>query len=122
MNFQVYRDYGGATQALWLTFYVLGALTMMVVALCFLVRTSKFGLGLLAIREDEDAARALGKNAFWYKLQSLMIGGAIGGCACSAVAKSSALAVVAKRMTVEAFMDRVSHALLGLSVESIIRA
>ena len=28
---------------------------------------------LRAVREDEDAARALGKNAFSYKLQSLAI-------------------------------------------------
>jgi neutral amino acid transport system permease protein len=42
---------------------------------------SPWGRVLRAIREDEDAARALGKNAFWYKLQSLMIGGAIGGLA-----------------------------------------
>ncbi|NCV97610.1 MAG: branched-chain amino acid ABC transporter permease [Acidimicrobiia bacterium] len=34
-----------------------------------------------AIREDEDAARALGKNAYFYKMQSLMLGGMIGGVA-----------------------------------------
>ena len=32
-----------------------------------------------AIREDEDAARSLGKNAYWYKVQSLILGGVIGG-------------------------------------------
>ena len=36
---------------------------------------------LRAIREDEDAARALGKNAFSYKLQSLAIAAAIGAIA-----------------------------------------
>ncbi len=40
--------------------------------------TSPWGRVIRAIREDEDAARALGKNVFGYKLQSLMIGGAIG--------------------------------------------
>ena len=34
---------------------------------------------LKAVREDEDAARALGKNVFVYKLQALVIGGMIGG-------------------------------------------
>ena len=34
---------------------------------------------LKAIREDEDVARTLGKNVFWYKLQALMLGGAITG-------------------------------------------
>jgi branched-chain amino acid transport system permease protein len=34
-----------------------------------------------AIREDEDAVRSLGKNVFSYKMQSLLLGGAIGGIA-----------------------------------------
>jgi neutral amino acid transport system permease protein len=42
---------------------------------------SPWGRVVKAIREDENAARALGKNAYWYKLQSLMLGGAIGGLA-----------------------------------------
>ena len=37
---------------------------------------SPWGRVLNAIREDEDAARALGKNTFAYKLQSLSIAGA----------------------------------------------
>ena len=40
---------------------------------------SPWGRVLKAIREDEEVARALGKNVFWYKLQSLMLGGAITG-------------------------------------------
>jgi branched-chain amino acid transport system permease protein len=36
---------------------------------------------LRAIREDEDAARSLGKNAFSYKLQSFVVGGALGALA-----------------------------------------
>lgn len=42
---------------------------------------SPWGRALKAIREDEDAARALGKNAYVYKLQALMLGGVIGGVA-----------------------------------------
>jgi branched-chain amino acid transport system permease protein len=42
---------------------------------------SPWGRVLRAIREDEDAARALGKNAFGYKLQSLAIAAAIGSIA-----------------------------------------
>jgi neutral amino acid transport system permease protein len=42
---------------------------------------SPWGRVLKAIREDEEVARALGKNVFRYKLQSLMIGGAIAGLA-----------------------------------------
>ncbi len=42
---------------------------------------SPWGRVLRAIREDEDAARSLGKNVFAYKLQSLVLGGAIGALA-----------------------------------------
>lgn len=39
---------------------------------------SPWGRVIRAIREDEDAARALGKNVFAVKLQSLVLGGVIG--------------------------------------------
>lgn len=42
---------------------------------------SPWGRALKAIREDEDAARALGKNAYVYKLQALLLGGLIGAFA-----------------------------------------
>jgi neutral amino acid transport system permease protein len=42
---------------------------------------SPWGRVLKAIREDEEVARALGKNVFAYKLQALMLGGAIAGIA-----------------------------------------
>jgi ABC-type branched-subunit amino acid transport system permease subunit len=43
-----------------------------------LVQRTPWGRVLRAIREDEDAARSLGKNTFAYKLQSLAIGAALG--------------------------------------------
>ncbi len=42
---------------------------------------SPWGRVLRSIREDEDAARSLGKNVFAYKLQALTIGGAIAALA-----------------------------------------
>ena len=39
---------------------------------------SPWGRVLKAIREDEDAVRSLGKNVYSYKMQSLLLGGAIG--------------------------------------------
>lgn len=42
---------------------------------------SPWGRVLKSIREDEEVAKALGKNAFWYKLQALMLGGTIAGIA-----------------------------------------
>jgi neutral amino acid transport system permease protein len=40
---------------------------------------SPWGRVLRSIREDEDAARSLGKNVFLLKMQSLILGGVIGG-------------------------------------------
>jgi branched-chain amino acid transport system permease protein len=45
------------------------------------IQKSPWGRVLRAIREDEDAAKALGKNTFVYKLQSLAIAAAIGALA-----------------------------------------
>lgn len=42
---------------------------------------SPWGRVIKAIREDEQVTKALGKNVFAYKLQSLMIGGFIAGIA-----------------------------------------
>lgn len=55
-------------------------LSVVFVALNRLV-SSPWGRVLKAIREDEQVAKALGKNVFSYKLQSLMLGGFIGGTA-----------------------------------------
>lgn len=60
LNFRVYSNYGGAAQALWLTYYATLAITLLVVFVSYMVKTSKFGLGLLAIREDEEAAEVMG--------------------------------------------------------------
>jgi branched-chain amino acid transport system permease protein len=49
--------------------------------LTWLVLRSPWGRVLKAIREDEDATAALGKNVFSYKLQSLSLGAALGSAA-----------------------------------------
>jgi neutral amino acid transport system permease protein len=51
-----------------------GLCTLLVWALA----RSPWGRVLRAIREDEDAARSLGKNVFAYKMQSLVLGGMLG--------------------------------------------
>ena len=47
----------------------------------YLLMRSPWGRVLKAIREDEDAARSLGKNVYWYKMQSLIFGGLCGALA-----------------------------------------
>ncbi len=49
-----------------------------VLLIVWLLVHSPWGRVLKAIREDEDAARSLGKNAYWYKMQALILGGVIG--------------------------------------------
>jgi branched-chain amino acid transport system permease protein len=67
------------------------SLVILVSLLVWQLMRSPWGRVVKAIREDEDAARALGKNAYWYKLQSLILGGLIGGLAgmLQVIAKSS---------------------------------
>jgi len=62
INFAVYGEYGGPARALWTTYALLLAVSLAVVAVSFFVKGSRFGLGLLAIREDEDAALVMGVN------------------------------------------------------------
>ncbi|MCU0549753.1 MAG: branched-chain amino acid ABC transporter permease [Leptolyngbya sp. Prado105] len=63
-----------------LLFLSLITLAIVYWALERLVR-SPWGRVLKAVREDEQVAKALGKNVFLYKLQSLMLGGFIAGIA-----------------------------------------
>jgi branched-chain amino acid transport system permease protein len=60
LNFAVYRGYGGPGQMLWTVYWATVLTTLLVVLTSFLVKHSKFGLGLMAIREDEDAAEVMG--------------------------------------------------------------
>jgi ABC-type branched-subunit amino acid transport system permease subunit len=51
------------------------------IALLQVLVHSPWGRVLRSIREDEDAARSLGKNVFAYKLQSLAVGAVLGALA-----------------------------------------
>lgn len=73
INFAVYREYGGPANALWLTYILMLVVTLVVVVVSFLVKDSRFGLGLFSIREDEDAALVMGVNATWYKTRAFVI-------------------------------------------------
>jgi len=82
LNFSVYKAYGGAAKALAMAFYIMAALAIISIIISYLVRTSKFGLGLLAIREDEDAAEVMGVVApnakTWAYVLSAIIPGMVG--------------------------------------------
>jgi branched-chain amino acid transport system permease protein len=82
LNFSVYKPYGGAAQALQTAFYIAAGLALLAILLSHFVRTSKFGLGLLAIRENEDAAEVMGvftpRTKTWAYVLSAIIPGMIG--------------------------------------------
>lgn len=59
-NYSVYNAYGGAKNALWLAYYGIVVVALATIAASFLIKKSKFGLSLMAIREDQDAAQLLG--------------------------------------------------------------
>jgi len=82
LNFSVYKAYGGAAQALSMSFYIMAGLTFTALVISHFVRTSKFGLGLQAIRENEDAAEVMGVAApdakTWAYVLSAIVPGMVG--------------------------------------------
>ena len=60
-------------------YFLILALAASSVALAEWLRHSRFGAQLAAIRENEDAAKALGINVFVEKVKVMLISGAIGG-------------------------------------------
>jgi neutral amino acid transport system permease protein len=64
-------------QQLW-TMVVGWSLVLLLTLWVWALMRSPWGRVLKSIREDEDAARALGKNVFSYKMQALVLGGVFG--------------------------------------------
>ncbi len=67
VSFESYAPLGGAMRALWITYYLIIGVMALSLILSLGIKISKFGLGLFAIREDEDAAVVLGVNTTVYK-------------------------------------------------------
>lgn len=62
-------------------YYMIFALAVLAYAITWRVERSRFGAYLLAIRENEDAARALGIDAFRIKLAAITLSGAMAAVA-----------------------------------------
>ncbi len=73
LHFSAYAAYGGARRALWMTFVLLWLLTLGITVVSYGVKRSRFGLGLMAIREDEDAAEVIGVNTARAKTIAFML-------------------------------------------------
>lgn len=60
-------------------YYAMLVLALVALAVSWWIRRSKFGLGLLAIRDDEDKALAVGVPAHAYKLAAFIVSAALVG-------------------------------------------
>ncbi len=60
-------------------YYVSLVLLLLTIAVSWWIRNSKFGLGLLAIRDDEDRALGLGVRTWAFKLSAFVISAFLGG-------------------------------------------
>lgn len=63
---------------IWIRLFGIGLVAVCTVLVWLLMR-SPWGRVIKGIREDEDAVRALGKNVFAFKMQSLVLGGVLAG-------------------------------------------
>ena len=67
LSLDVYEPLGGPGQALWIVYFLIVAVMTASLFLSYAIKRSKFGLGLLAIGENEDAAAVLGVHTPRYK-------------------------------------------------------
>jgi branched-chain amino acid transport system permease protein len=67
LPFDAYAPLGGPMQALWTVYLLIVAVMALSLLMSFGIKTSKFGLGLMAIGQNEDAAAVLGVPTRRYK-------------------------------------------------------
>ena len=91
-------------------YYVMGVLAVVVTAMSWLIVTSRFGLRLMTIREDEVAAEAMGIDTFHHKLGALLL---------SAVGPGVAGALMARD---QGYIEPISVFPLAITVTMIVMA
>lgn len=67
MPLDVFADLGGPATALWIVYFLLVAVMAASLFLSYAIKISKFGMGLVAIGQNEDAAAVLGVPTRLYK-------------------------------------------------------
>jgi len=67
LSTELFQPLGGPARALWIIYYILVGVMGLSLYLSYFIKTSKFGLGLLAIGQNEDAAAVLGVPTPRYK-------------------------------------------------------
>ena len=66
---------------IWMWFYIFMALVILFAWVSYNIKNSRFGRAMQFIREDEDAAEAMGVDVVRYKLWAFIIGTIFGGVA-----------------------------------------
>lgn len=67
LSMDAYEPLGGPMSGLWICYFLLVAVMGLSLLLSYAIKTSKFGLGLMAIGQNEDAAAVLGVPTPRYK-------------------------------------------------------
>jgi branched-chain amino acid transport system permease protein len=67
LTFDAYAPLGGPMQALWIVYFLVVLVMVLSLLLSYAIKRSKFGLGLLAIGQNEDAAAVLGVRTSRHK-------------------------------------------------------
>jgi branched-chain amino acid transport system permease protein len=67
LSSDIFTPLGGPSRALWVIYFLMVAVMGLSLYLSYAIKTSKFGLGLLAIGQNEDAAAILGVPTSLYK-------------------------------------------------------
>ena len=77
----MHQWFGFRFSSLYLYYYLFAALLLLILFICLRLQHSRVGRAWTAIREDEDAARAMGINTRNFKLLAFAIGATFGGIA-----------------------------------------
>ncbi|HZW98051.1 MAG TPA: branched-chain amino acid ABC transporter permease [Bacillota bacterium] len=73
--------FGVQLTKIWMWYYLFVVLVVVFVIASNRVKDSRFGRGLAYVREDEDAARAMGVNVVKYKMWAFIVGTVMGALA-----------------------------------------
>lgn len=113
--------FGGATglfppilrRADWLFFYLMVGAAVLAVVVTWVVMRSRFGYGLIAIRENEDAAAVLGVNTTLYKVGAFVIAAALAGLAGGIFAQWNSFINQESVFPIEYNVDMILMAMIG---------
>lgn len=98
-----------SSRSLWVMTAAWGAALLATLLVALLIH-SPWGRVLRSVREDELAARSLGKNVFAYKMQSLILGGVFGALA------GSLLAINTQALNPDSFMPIITFYLWTIMI------